>query len=589
MMKGKSSFFRKSHQKIFGILKKIITSLLLANSLFFNTTNSVHAQLCSGSLGSPIVNITFGAGVGRGAALDPTSTTYIYDDAGKLDEGYYTIANNTTGLRDNAWHATGDHTGDNNGYMMIVNSSFGAGVFYTKIVSGLCPNTTYEFSAWLMNTMNFTSQNPNITFTVSTTAGSQSGTYSSGYIPVTSSPVWQQYGFFFNTGAETSVVIKIINNAPGAIPGNDLALDDITFRPCGPNLSATINGNNSVAVCEGMSTSIVLNADVSIGYTNPQYQWQINTGNGWQNIPGANSFTSNITVTTPSIGTINQYRLIVGEGSTSISCSVISNTVSLSVEALPVAAFTVSNIPCVSQAVEFSNNSTSSAYLFSRWDFGDGSSSSANSPTHIYDNTGVYFVSLIVSSQNSCIDTIDAPVALQVFPIPHSEFTASPVDTTIYAPEVTITDLSVGGTSCTMYWADNSFSGCTDSIHIYKKAGTYNIMQVVTNNYGCTDTSYFSIIKKPEFIIFIPNAFSPNGDGKNDVFKPEGIGALSYTMQIFNRWGEIVFESQNVDEGWDGYYKSDQVQEGVYVYRILLRDEKYLKYHEYNGIVSLIR
>ena len=588
-MGGKSRIYRMWDHGFLSISNTFSSSLLLTAIILFISTGSLHAQLCSGSLGSPIVNITFGAGTGRGPALDPTSTTYIYDDAGKLDEGYYTIANNTTGLRDNAWHATNDHTGNTNGYMMIVNSSFGPGVFYTKTVSDLCPNTTYEFSAWLMNTMNFTSQNPNITFTISTTGGIQLGTYSTGYLPVTSSAVWKQFGFFFNTGTQTAVVIKIINNAPGAIPGNDLALDDITFRPCGPNLSATINGTSTITVCEGVTTSVQLKADVSSGYTNPQYQWQINTGAGWQNISGATSFISNISVNAPYFGTAYQYRLIVGEGSTSLTCSVISNTVSLTVEALPVADFILSNIPCVSQSVEFSNQSIPSSKLIYQWDFGDGSSSNDISPTHIYTNTGTFYVSLIVTSINSCIDTIDTPVAVQVFTLPHSEFTATPIDTTVFAPEVTITDLSIGGTTCKIDWADNSFSDCTESKHSYQSSGIYNIMQVVTNDDGCTDTSFFSISKSPEFLIFIPNAFSPNSDGNNDIFKPVCVGAFSYTMQIFNRWGEQIFESQNVDAGWDGQYKSAQQQQGIYVYLIMFRDEKYLEWHQYKGIVSLIR
>lgn len=553
------------------------------------TSSSIHAQLCSGSLGQPIVNITFGAGVGKGPALDPATTTYTYSNSGKLDEGFYTIASNTTGLRDNAWHQTPDHTGNANGYMMIVNSSFGAGVFYTKTVTDLCPNTTYEFSAWLMNTMNFESQDPNITFTITTTGGTLLGTYTTGDLDVTSSPVWKQYGFFFNTGTQTSVVIKIFNNAPGAIPGNDLALDDITFRPCGPNLNALINGTTSVTVCDGVSTSVQLSAVVSSGYTNPQYQWQIDTGAGWQNIAGATSLIANVLVDPAQFGTRYQYRLLVGEGTTVLSCSVISNIVTLNVEAIPVATLTLANIPCLSHAVEFSNTTNYPNALNYQWDFGDGSTSNSTSPMHVYTDTGTFYVSLIATSIHQCRDTIDSPLAVNVYTIPHAEFTASPTDTTIFVPNVFITDLSNGGTDCKIYWADDTESDCAQRAHTYLKAGTYSIMQVVTNTYGCTDTAYFSIRKKPEYLIYIPNAFSPNGDDNNDVFKPGYVGVTSYNLQIFNRWGEKVFESQNIDEGWDGQYKSELQNPGIYAYQIVLQDEKYLQWHHFQGSITLIR
>lgn len=557
--------------------------------LLILTTYSLNAQLCSGSLGEPIVNITFGSGVGKGPALDANTTSYIYDDAGKLEEGYYTIASNTTGLRDNAWHATADHTGNTNGYMMIVNSSFGAGVFYTKTVTNLCPNTTYEFSAWLMNTMNFESQDPNVTFTISTTSGTLLGTSSTGDLDVTSSPVWKQCGFYFNTGTYTTVVLKIINNAPGAIPGNDLAIDDITFRPCGPDLNALINGTNTITVCEGITTTVELKANVSSGYTNPQYQWQIDTGAGWQNINNATSIISNVLVATPHFGTLYKYHIIVGEGSTSLTCGVTSNTVTLNVEAIPVANFTLSNIPCITHAVEFSNTTTSANRMFYQWDFGDGNTSNSKSPTHIYTDTGTFYVSLMVTSKNNCTDTMDTPMAVKVYTIPHAKFTVTPIDTTIFVPNVWLTNLSTGGTSCKIYWADDTESDCSKRTHTYLKAGAYNIMQVVTNDYGCTDTAYFSIVKKPEYLIYIPNAFSPNGDGINDVFKPGYVGVSSYTIQIFNRWGEKVFESIDIENGWDGQYKAEQLDPGIFVYQIVFRDDKYLEWHKFHGSITLIR
>ncbi|MDB2462918.1 lectin, partial [Algibacter sp.] len=123
--------------------------------ILFCFSISSYSQLCEGSLGDPIVEIDFGSGSNRGSALDSAITAFTYRASGELDEGEYTIANSSSGLK-NSWHVISDHTGNSNGYMMVINSAVIAneGVFYTKTVSGLCPNTTYEFSSWLINLLN---------------------------------------------------------------------------------------------------------------------------------------------------------------------------------------------------------------------------------------------------------------------------------------------------------------------------------------------------------------------------------------------------------------------------------------------------
>ncbi|MDO7138529.1 T9SS type B sorting domain-containing protein [Algibacter lectus] len=273
--------------------KKHIFSLLTIFCIYIQS----HAQLCEGSLGDPIVEIDFGSGSNRGSALGSAITAFTYRASGELDEGEYTIVNSSSGLKANAWHVTNDHTGNSNGYMMVINSAVIAneGVFYTKTVSGLCPNTTYEFSAWLINLLNpnagLTDQySPNVTFRISDTSGNILGFYSTGDINQTSSPKWLQYGFFFTSGADAEVVISILNSAPSAHPGNDIALDDISFRPCGPTIINSIDNDAATAlsICQNESVNYTFQADVSSGYTNPQYQWQLSDDNGdtWLDITG---------------------------------------------------------------------------------------------------------------------------------------------------------------------------------------------------------------------------------------------------------------------------------------------------------------
>jgi gliding motility-associated-like protein len=228
--------------------------------------------------------------------------------------------------------------------MMVVNASTlsTAGIFYTKTVTDLCPGTTYEFSAWLMNLMTFTSPNPNVTFTVSTTTGTVLGTYNTGELAVTSSGTWKQFGFYFTTGTASTVVITILNNAVGAAPGNDLALDDITFRACGPTVTTTITDESTTTleICENEPQSITLSGSItSAAYTTAGYQWQSSTDNGvtWTDIAGAT--TQDYTFTTAAVGT-TLYRLATAENSNigSTNCRVYSNEITVTVTTSPVLA-----------------------------------------------------------------------------------------------------------------------------------------------------------------------------------------------------------------------------------------------------------
>src|SRR4051812_45523029 len=130
---------------------------------------------------------------------------------------------------------------------MLVNASVQPGVFYLDTVRGLCGNTTYEFAAWIINVLLPTScggagNQPNLTFSIEKTDGTVLQSSNTNNIPPSSPPTWKQYGFFFTTpSAVSDIVLRIVNNAPGGC-GNDLALDDITFRPCGPQIMETIDG-----------------------------------------------------------------------------------------------------------------------------------------------------------------------------------------------------------------------------------------------------------------------------------------------------------------------------------------------------------
>jgi len=306
------------------------------------------AQTCTGSLGDPIINQDFGAGANPGLPLGSQFTNYNYVNTDCPNDGNYTIANSTNSCFGSTWYTlTQDHTGNPNGYMMIVNASNEPGIFYVqKAEAGkLCPNTTYEFAAWIMNIIRPSacggnSIQPNITFSIETTDGTILKTYNTGNIPPSAAPTWTHYGTFFTTPSNlTDVIVKMINNAPGGC-GNDLVLDDITFRACGPIIQSgfsSTTGSSDKEICQGSNARYTLKANV-VGNNNPSYQWQSNYyGNGWVDIDGKTADSLDIGFVNAIPGSY-QYRVGVANGSgiTSVQCRVYSAVLTVTVDPLPV-------------------------------------------------------------------------------------------------------------------------------------------------------------------------------------------------------------------------------------------------------------
>jgi gliding motility-associated-like protein len=304
----------------------------------------VCSQLCTGSLGDPVVHISFGGGGTQGNPAASATTTYSFLSGDCPNDGSYTIRSATSACFGNTWHTvTEDHTpGDVNGYMMVVNASFQPGDFFVDTVRGLCANTTYELAAWVLNVLRTSACggngiDPNLTFRIETTTGAVLATYNSGNITETFNPNWQQYGVFFTTTASsTSVVLRITNNAPGGC-GNDILLDDITFRPCGPlvNAALSITGDTTAEVCEGNPATFLLQSAASTGYNDPVYQWQVSFNGGtFQDITGA---TDQQYLRQPTDSGIYRYRLSMAESVNAVytNCRVASNMVTISVNGLP--------------------------------------------------------------------------------------------------------------------------------------------------------------------------------------------------------------------------------------------------------------
>ncbi|SFG89923.1 gliding motility-associated C-terminal domain-containing protein [Pedobacter insulae] len=301
-------------------------------------TNEIKAQVCEGDLGAPIATAGTDFGSGTTTFGNPLGSSTNYNFVrGTPEDGSYTIVKSTANLN-NGWHQNIiNHTNDPNGYMMVVNASYTPGIFYQTTVTGLCPNVTYEFAAWVINILNKSGNNPSIKFTIQNN-GQTIDEFSTGDIPRHAVTKWEQYGKTFKTPPNVGIITLIMTNENPGGDGNDLALDDITFRACGPKISPVIVNTSSsdINICEGKSETINLAAVVSQVYADPAYQWQINTGSGWSDLTSIDAQTTRLTIKyTNAKAGIYAYQLLVAENANiaSPNCRIASSPLTVRVDA----------------------------------------------------------------------------------------------------------------------------------------------------------------------------------------------------------------------------------------------------------------
>ena len=295
-------------------------TILLASVVFISI--SLNGQLCNGTLGSPLATIDFGAGPNPGPAINNVPSAYQYTNQDCPQQGFYAIRNASSFCFSSDWHVVPfDHTpSDPNGYFLLVNALPGPSLIYTKTITGLCPNNSIQVDAWVLNMLKPTSCSgggidPNLTFTITDIAGNTLAQKNTGDLAEIAQVIWIPHSFLFNAPANGAVILNITSNAGGGC-GNEFAIDDITFRPCGPSISSAFVNNNStvLTVCESNQQNIVMNAFYNGTYPNPVFQWQLSTDQGftWNDISGANglSYTKS-----PSALGEYWYRCVISDAS----------------------------------------------------------------------------------------------------------------------------------------------------------------------------------------------------------------------------------------------------------------------------------
>lgn len=218
-------------------------------------------------------------------------------------------------------------------------------------------------------------------------------------------------------------------------------------------------------------------------------------------------------------------------------------------------------IGCAPLTVDFINNSTPN--LNYDWDFGDGATSQQVTPTHTYTQPGKYKVVLAVyDSSSNCVINDTAYLHIEVFDSATADFTFEPDPVTRGEP-VQFTNKSTGSANFFWTFGDGGTSTDKDPTHTFLEPGEYTICLLAQNSLDCSDSICKRIIIP---IIGLPNAFSPNGDNHNDVLYVRGLGIQEMRLRIYNRWGQLLFETTDPDIGWDGRYKGVPQEQEVYIY-----------------------
>jgi gliding motility-associated-like protein len=337
------------------------------------------------------------------------------------------------------------------------------------------------------------------------------------------------------------------------------------------NDAAAINAGQDVVVCAG--NPVILNATGGSNYT-----W---TGGIQNNVPFNPIQTTTYTVT----------------GTTPAGC-VGTDDVLVTVEPIPVVSFNIDNPSgCSPLQVTFTNTSQSTGVIC-QWNFGNGSVfNDCNSATTVYTAPGCYDVTFTSTSAAGCTGTVTLVNAVCVAPDPIAEFIPIPSVLSGANPTTTMVNSSQNAVSYVWSFGDGTaLSQDVNPSHTYivGDSDSYEIMLIAINEFGCVDTAYQVIRFEEDLIYYVPNTFTPDGDQYNQEFKPvftSGFDPFDYNLKIYNRWGELIFESNDAEVGWNGSYGNiaDRVQDGTYVWKIEFKLSKNDARKTIVGHVTLIR
>ncbi len=481
----------------------------------FRITQSV---ACNGVLGPTSVFQNFGTGPNPGPALGATITSYTYRNYCQIQPGEYTILNSTNGCN-GYWLGIQDHTpNDINGYMLLIDGDNLRGEVYNTTATGLMSGFRYEFSAWVANLgFYYNAQLPLINFQIQDLAGNLIQKSDNIQIDLDATNPWKRVSFMFDipTGA-TSVKIVLVNEN-GDLIGNDFVVDDLGFAPCYTPILASFSSNTNSIVDVAEKCNTGLNTLYSrwptsiIPYTNPSFQWERSTNgiSNWTDIIGATNMSQSQAENLPGI---YYYRIKAYETSNP-TLFAYSNIITCYIQKINLDTKVFNIFGC-------NNNPVTLQPTYSL-DY-----SNPNGPNN--NLTFAWSPGTYLSSTTIANPTITLPPVA-----PNTNPALPPPPPTIRNYNLTV--------------SNPSFVGCTSSK--IQTVAQYNPRKVA-----------------------VPSAFSPDGNGINDFFRP--INLEDYPggkFWVYNRWGQTIFYSQGPSissYSWDGRFNGVNQPVGTYAWKV---------------------
>jgi len=346
---------------------------------------------------------------------------------------------------------------------------------------------------------------------------------------------------------------------------------------CAQDQILSVTTKDSI-LCTGQNTTLI--ASGGSNYT-------------WSPSIGISSSTGNIITVNPNSSVI--YTVNATEAGTCKS----SDSISVRVNPTPVANFSADSLSgCYPVCVNFTDLSTVASGNISNWlwNFGNGDTSTNSTLNYCYKTPGAFTVSLKITTKEGCSNTKSILSLINVYEPPHSIFSIYPIATDQFNPTITFTNQSTdvyGIQTWEWEFGDGTDTGAVISLsHTYADTGTFCTTLIVTNIHGCHDTTHRCAEINPLFALYIPNAFTPNHNGMNDLFMAKGEGMRSFDMWIFDRWGQQIFHSSDINTGWDGTlqnsHSSVKCEEDTYIWLIDANDS-FNTTRSYMGKVTLLR
>ena len=334
----------------------------------------------------------------------------------------------------------------------------------------------------------------------------------------------------------------------------------------------SINLQNDTLVCEGTKLNIVSKAKGGLGAY--QFNW--------------NGITTSDSIMMMNFITDSIIYLQLSDGCSNPAF----DTMKINTEAFPKVDYSYSELSnCASANIIFSNQSvykTGSKFI---WDFGDGKFDNDSNVSHKFTSPGNHFVRLSITSAIGCADSITKSIPVTIPQGILADFTSTHFTTDIMHPNFTFKSLSADSLKLSWIFGNTGLTSSSKNPTIsFNDTGTFLITLIVENSLGCSDTISKTVRVNDVYSLYVPNSFTPNRDGLNDVFKPIVTGVNEFKMYVFDRNGMILFESNNIENGWNGMIQntSEWPSQNVFSYEILATD-LVNKTHRYSGTVTVVR